>query len=59
MKPELREKILKYNRTIAEQKRKAEDMNIIVAAIAKLPPGQQNKFLTDEVMAVLAKYGVE
>lgn len=59
MKPELREKILKYNRTLAEQKRKSEDMDVIIAAIAKLPPGQQNKFLTDEVMAVLAKYGVE
>ena len=59
MKPELREKILNYNRSLAEQKRKAEDMDIIIAAIAKLPPGQQNKFLTDEVMTVLAKYGVE
>lgn len=59
MKPELRQKILDYNRLIAKQKRKAEDMDIIIAAIAKLPPGQQNKFLTDEVMAVLAKYGVE
>ena len=59
MKPELREKILKYNRTLAEQKRKSEDMDVIIAAIAALPPGQQNKFLSDEVMAVLAKYGVE
>lgn len=59
MKPELRRKILDYNRLIAKQKRKAEDMDIIIAAIAKLPPGQRNKFLTDEVMAVLAKYGVE
>ena len=59
MKSELREKILNYNRAIAEQKHKAEDMDIIIAAIANLPPGQQNKFLTDEVMAVLAKYGVE
>lgn len=59
MRKDLREKILRYNRSLAEQKRKAEDMDIIIAAIAKLPPGQQNKFLTDEVMAVLAKYSVE
>lgn len=59
MKPELRAKIHAYNKTVAEKGEKADDLNIIVAAFAKLPPGQLKKVLSDEVIAVLAKYGVE
>ena len=36
----------------------AEDMRTIAAAFAKLPPGQLKKVLTDEIIAMLAKYGV-
>ena len=42
---------------IAEKKTKADDLDIIVSEILKLPPGQLKKVLTDEVMEVLAKYG--
>lgn len=42
---------------IAEKKEKATDLDIIVSEIMKLPPGQLKKVLTEEVMAVLAKYG--
>ena len=42
---------------ILEKKDKANDMDIIVGQIMKLPYGQLKKVLTDEVMAVLAKYG--
>ena len=42
---------------IAEKKEKATDMDIIVSKIMTLPHGQVKKVLTDEVMAVLAKYG--
>lgn len=59
MKPELRAKILAYNKTVAGKGEKADDLDIIVAAFAKLPPGQLKKVLSDEVIAVLAKYGVE
>lgn len=38
-------------------KEKATDMDVMVAAISKLPPGQLKKVLTDEVLAILAKYG--
>ena len=58
MKPELREKILAYNRSVAEKAEKASDMDVIAAALAKLPPGQLKKVLTEDVLAVLAKYGV-
>ena len=39
------------------QKEKATDLDIIVSEIMKLPPGQLKKVLTDEVLAVLKKYG--
>lgn len=42
---------------IAENKTKASDLDIIVSQIMQLPYGQLKKALTDEVMAVLAKYG--
>ncbi len=42
---------------ITEKKDKANDLDIIVGEIMKLPFGQLKKVLTDEVLAVLAKYG--
>lgn len=40
-----------------EIREKYADMDIIVAQLMKLPYGQLKKVLTDEVLAVLAKYG--
>lgn len=59
MKPKLREKIIAYNKATAQKKAKADDLDIIVSAFAKLPPGQLKKILTEDVIAVLNKYGVE
>lgn len=59
MKPELRAKIIAYNESVKEKGEKASDLDIIVAQFAKLPPGQLKKVLTDEVIAVLKKYGVD
>ena len=36
----------------------AEDMRRLAEAFAQLPPGQLKKVLSDDVIAVLAKYGV-
>lgn len=58
MKPELREKIIAYNKAVAERAEKATDLDIIVSEIMKLPPGQLKKVLTDKVIAVLEKYGI-
>lgn len=58
MKPELREKIITYNKTVAERTEKATDLDIVVAEIMKLPPGQLKKILTDKVISVLEKYGI-
>lgn len=35
-----------------------QDMRTIAAAMAQLPPGQLKKVLTDDIIAILAKYGV-
>ena len=58
MKQELREKILAYNRALAQRQEKAEDMDVLISALLTLPPGQLKKMLTEDVMAVLRKYGV-
>ena len=58
MRKELREQILAYNKAAAERKEKAEDMDVLIKAISKLPPGHLKKVLTDEVLAVLEKYGI-
>lgn len=42
---------------IADKKTKASDLDIIVEQIMTLPYGQLKKVLTDEVLAVLEKYG--
>lgn len=57
MKKELREKILAFNKSVKEKADKATDLDILVAEIMKLPYGQLKKVLTDDVMAVLKKYG--
>lgn len=36
----------------------AEDMHTIAAAFAQLPPGQLKKILTQDIIAILEKYGV-
>jgi aspartate 1-decarboxylase len=59
MKPELRARIIAFNKAAAKRKDKADDLDIIVAAFAKLPPGQLKKVLTDDVIAVLEKHGLE
>ena len=35
-----------------------QDMRTIAAVMAKLPPGQLKKVLTDDIKTILAKYGV-
>jgi len=58
MKPELRAKIIAYNKSVAEKGEKASDLDIIISEVMKLPPGQLKKVLTEEVIAVLEKYGI-
>lgn len=48
----------KRREVIDGQKVKSDDMDVIVTSMAQLPPGQLKKVLSDEVIAVLEKYGV-
>jgi hypothetical protein len=59
MKPELKAKILAYNKAVKEKGEKASDLDVIASALAKLPPGQLKKVLTEDVCSVLRKYGIE
>ena len=57
MKPELRSKIIAFNKARAEDKQKAEDLMTLLSA---LPPGQLKNLLKNETCAsILKKYGIE
>lgn len=56
MKAELREKIINYNRAIAENKEKADDFMTLLNV---LPPGQVKNLIKDEICGlILEKYGI-
>ena len=57
MKEELRDKIIAFNRIRAANAEKVSDLDVIVAALIQLPPGQLKKVLTDDVLKVIKKYG--
>lgn len=56
MKEALREQILAYNRAVAANKEKAEDLMTILGA---LPPGQVKHLMQNAVIGpILRKYGI-
>lgn len=59
MRPELRNRIIAYNKAVAADAAAAEDMRAMAAAMAQLPPGQLKKILTNDILAIMEKYGVE
>lgn len=60
MRPELKSKILDYNKKVKAKGEKADDFDILIGALLKMPYGQLKKVLTDEdVINVLKKYGYE
>lgn len=58
MRPELRKRIIAYNQAVVADASAAADMRTIAAAMAQLPPGQLKKVLTQDIVYILAKYGV-
>ena len=58
MRPELRKRIIAYNQAVAADASAAADMRAIAAVMAQLPPGQLKKVLTQDIIDILAKYGV-
>lgn len=59
MRPELKARILEFNRISAERNEKASDMDILIGAILKLHLGQLKKLLSEPILAILKKYGYE
>lgn len=59
MNEQLKQRILAYNREMAARKEKAADLQILVDALCRLPYGQLRRVLTEEVLGVLEKYGLE
>lgn len=49
--------VISLKNKVSEHREKSSDMDILIDEIMELPYGQLRKVLTDEVMAVLAKYG--
>ena len=58
MKPELRKRIIAYNQAVAVDTSAAADMRAMAQDVAQLPPGQLKKVLTQDIIDILAKYGV-
>lgn len=58
MSPELRKKIIEYNKSVIKNEEQAIDMQIVADELSKLPPGQLKKVLTQKVCDVLSKYGI-
>jgi hypothetical protein len=56
---ELRKKIIAYNKAVKAKGEKADDMDVLIGELMKLPWGQLKKVLTDEVIVILEKYGFE
>jgi len=56
MNQELRERVIAYNKAVAESREKANDF---MALLSALPPGQVKNLLKDETIAqILKKYGI-
>lgn len=56
MKDELRNRIIAYNKSVAQNKEKADDLMTIISA---LPPGQVKNLLKDHTIGpILEKYGI-
>lgn len=56
MKPEMRARIIAFNKQRAEDAEKANDLMTLLSA---LPPGQVKQLLKDETCAaILEKYGI-
>ena len=53
-----KQRAFEYNRKLAEEREAAADMQAIAEKLAQLPPGQIKKILSEDVLAILRKYGV-
>lgn len=52
-----KKKVFDFNKRRAKMDEKAADVDVLVQAMISLPSGQLKKLLSDDVLAVLKKYG--
>ncbi len=57
--PRRKEQVFAFNRLRAADSEAARDMRTMAATLGSLPKGQLKKLLTDELITLLGKYGVE
>lgn len=57
--PDRKKEIFAFNAARAADSAAAADMRAIAKSIGRLPAGQLKKVLTSDVLAILARYGVE
>lgn len=53
-----KKRAFEYNQRLAQEREAAADMQTIADRLEQLPPGQLKKILDEDVLAILAKYGV-
>jgi len=54
---QMKAKAYELNKTHKARAEKCADMDVLISSIMSLPYGQVKKLMTDDVMAVLEKYG--
>jgi len=52
-----KKRVLAFNQKRRDMDEKAADVDVLVQAMLELPPGQLKKLFSEDVLAVLAKYG--
>lgn len=53
-----KKRAFEYNKKLAQKREAVADMQTVAEHLAQLPPGQLKKILDEDVLAILAKYGV-
>ena len=53
-----KKRAFEYNKKLAQEREAAADMQTVAEHLAQLPPGQLKRMLDEDVLAILAKYGV-
>lgn len=53
-----KKRAFEYNKKLAQEREAAADMQTVAEHLVQLPPGQLKRILDEDVLAILAKYGV-
>lgn len=59
MKPELRARIIEFNKVAAERKKKADDLDALVSGLLQAIPERLKNLLPAAVLDIIEKYSKE